>query len=699
MNSEPFDVDELHEIFDDDEDATDAGPVEQFDIDDAAGLETVDLEDDVGDVAPLPSQRVYGGQRSSRRRRPWGWVAALGALILAALGVWGWLAYDELTGVRDGVTAARSDLIAARDALTAGELPAAEARFASASQRLAEVPDALSGPTVAPVRLIATYRRTLDAVGDLALAATLVSDAGGAVTAQLDAGDGGLGALAPTDGRIPVDALADLAPVLEEAAEDVAAAQAIVLDVPSSGIDAQVRDARAEFLALLEPAEGQLRTASGVAEVLPALFGAEGPRRYLVVASNPTEARGTGGFFGAYLLMDADDGQLSFTPTTDLYELPSLPRGTLEWPDESLEERYDIYGGSGFLPNINMTPDFPSAATLLENYFRESQDSTLDGVLAIDPFAFESLLRISGPVELEGLGQIDADNVVEFVSHGAYSELTDPDERKRLIGAVAQASLQGFLANPGGTSASVVISSLAEMVARQSLLVYASDSEEQAIITELGLAGRLSDGDTGDFLGIFLNSGASYKIDYFLQRTVDYDVVLGPDGVAVSTLLTGFDNQAVLEGEPGYMIGFGDPPLDVGDALSFISVYCAPGCDFFEVPDNGFEGLETEEGIELGHPVRSTWMLTPAGQSRQLAWSYQTPDAWTSRGADRVYTLRYRHQTTIRPVELHVTVAIPDGFEASELPEGASVEDGAVDLRLDATRDLDLQIVFSPVPA
>ena len=703
---EANDITELEEIFDVPDEVTgDAEQFEAIDIDHGADLETIDLAATLGDLTPAPMQprsSSSGGSRGRSRAareprgRRWGPIGAGLVGLLVVIGVWGFLAFTQLTGVRDDVNVARDDLLAAQDFLGAGELPEAEERFTSASSTLNGVPSTLRSPVLAPVRLVAPYRRTLQAVSDLSRAATLIADAGGSMTAALDAGDGGLGALAPTEGRIPVDALSDLAPVLAEAADDVSTARDLVLDVPSSGIDAQVRDARTEFLELLGPAVGQLETAGSVAEVLPALFGADGPRTYLVVASNPTEARGTGGYFGAYLLMEADAGQLSFTPTTDLYDLPSLPRGTLDWPDESLAERYDTYGGSGFLPNINMTPDFPSAAQALENYFAEGQGNPVDGVLAIDPFAFEALLQISGPVDLGELGVIGSEDVVEFVSHSAYTELTDADERKRLIGAVAQASLQGFLANPEGTDASVVLSSLGEMVARQSLVMHATREDEQAIIEELGIAGRLGTDEPGDHLGVFLNSGAPYKIDYFLQRSVDYDVHLGPDGQAVGTLLTGFSNVAVLDGEPDYMIGMGIAPLDVGDALSYISVYCAPGCDFFEVPDNGFEGLQTDQGVELGLPVRSTWMQTPAGQSRQLAWSYQTPDAWSSRGADRVYTLRYRHQTTIRPIQLNVTVAIPDGFEAATIPDGAEETDGAVVMAFEATRDLDLELVFSP---
>ncbi len=175
-----------------------------------------------------------------------------------------------------------------------------------------------------------------------------------------------------------------------------------------------------------------------------------------------------------------------------------------------------------------------------------------------------------------------------------------------------------------------------------------------------------------------------------------YDVTLGPSGVAVGTLSTGFENGAPTVGEPGYMIGTGLPPLDAGDVLSFVSVYCAPGCRFYAAPESGFDGLVTERGEELGHPVTSTWMRLPSQQSRELIWSYLTPGAWETRGLDRVYRLHYGHQTAILPIQLDVRVTVPEGYTASRLPEGAVVEDDLVILHEAVTTDRDIEVVFSP---
>jgi hypothetical protein len=659
-----------------------------------ADHEPIDLES-VAAARRRHRQPATPAQRERRRR----WVRG-GVLVLLLAAVAAGLGLAALGTVRDveaDLVAAQQRLDRARTALGEGRLADAVEDLRAADATFESVPARLRAPVMAVPRLLPRVDVALDAVADLSTAAAIVTGAVDDVLVALDLDQpGGLGALAPADGRIPLDVLAAAAPVIRRAEADVARAVEVATAVPTTGTPAEVAAARGRFLDLLEPASAQLADVADAVEVLPPMLGSEGPRTYLVAASNPTEARGTGGYLGAFTTVTAEDGHLEFAATREIQDLPVLPRGRIPWPDESLELRYDDYGGTGFLQNINMTPDFPSAATAIERYYAEAVGVELDGVIALDPYAFEGLLRIAGPVDVPGVGQVDADGVVEFVSHDAYALITDPERRKALIGQVATASFARFLDNPAGASPEVLVQALAEMARRDAIKVHAVREAEQAALAELGLSGGLPEDPAGDYLGVFLNSGAPYKVDYWLQRGLRYDVVLGPDGIAAGLLSTSFQNGAPTSGEPDYMIGQGVEPLDVGDALSYISVYCAPGCRFYEVPDAGFDELVTSRGLELGFGVSSTWMRLPAGRSRELAWSYSTPGGWQSRGRDMVYRLHYDHQTTILPVALDLRVAVPEGFRATGLPDGAEVVDGQVRLVRAADEDVYVEVVFSP---
>ena len=665
-----------------------------------ADLEVIDLAAQV-DSLPEKITLVPPGERTSRRsvtgeRTRWPLAALIAVVVLTV--AWAGVAVVTVLGIRSDVVGTRDVLLQARDVLTDGDVDGAAVLFDDAARALGSLPDRVDSPLVWPVRLIPTYRRSLDAVAELGRAGQQASSAAGQIAESLGDGQGGLGALTPRDGRLPLDAIAALTPVLRAAADDVEDALARAESVPTTGVDDSIVDGRAEFIEILQPTADQLRTGVDITEVLPAMFGAEGPRRYIVMASNPTEARGTGGFFGAYTVMEAIDGEMSFGPVGETLDLPVPPDpSVVEWVDPSLEARWDVYGGSTRVRSINMTPDFPSAATMLERYWSAVMGQDVDGVIAVDPFAFEAMLEINGPIELAEFGEITAEEVVEFVSYSAYALIESPIERKTLIGNVATSSLLGFLEGPEDVTPGQVLDVLGRMAQRDSLLMHSVHPDEQALLEEARLAGKFDGGD-GDLLAVVLNSGSGSKIDYFLERSIRYDVTLEDDGSANGIVAAGFVNNAPSSGELTYMIG---PPLGVdfsaGENLLLSSVYCAPGCAFFETPDIGYADLPTSQTVELGYPVASTWMLIPSMQARELIYSYSTPTAWEFDGDDMVYSLRYIHQTAVRPTDVEIHLAIPDGMEPAELPESAVVEDDTVIIGFSAQQDTDIRVRLSPI--
>lgn len=631
-------------------------------------------------------------------------VRVLVALALAGVvAVWALGAAVQVASARSDARTARETLLQGRDLLVAGDLAEAIDRFESAARRMDGVSRTATGGVTLPARIVPTYRRSLAGVAGLADASAMTARAATDVTRTVAALPGGLAALTPQDGRIPIDTLAALAPVLADAARDVTDAAETTRAVPSTGVLDEVADGREELLSVIGPAAESLTLGAGVMEVLPAIFGADGPRRYVVLASNPTENRGTGGFYGAYSVLEVDDGGLDFGPVRETLDLPRLEPGEITWPDPSLARRYDVYGGTRSFRNINMTPDFPAAAEAIRRYFAAGTGTLIDGVIAVDPFAFEALLGLAGPVELPELGELDADNVVEFVSRSAYHQIDDPTLRKTLIGHVATAALQGFLRGGADADPAEMIDVLRTLADRDALQLYSVRPDEQALLRASGLAGEFSD-EGGDLLAVILNSGSGSKVDYFLQRSVRYDVDLGRDGQVTGTVTIGLDNTAPTEGEPAYIIGLPPPDAEfgstgvvpVGTNRSMVSTYCSPGCRLFEVPDTGIDGLPTRIDSELGYGVTSTWLDIPAGQSRQLIVSHTAPGAWTTFGGDRVYDLHYEHQTSLTPIEVVVSVGVPDGFVVAEAPEGATVADGRVEWRRDAIADHDFRVRFTP---
>lgn len=592
--------------------------------------------------------------------------------------LWALVATFLLLSARDDLVAAQDRLPAARDALADADLEAAQASFGDARDDLDDARDRLGNPLVAPLRALPLVGDDLGVVTELATAASTVVDAGIEAVAAIEALPGGLDALAPRDGALPVPAIEQLAAPLRSAADATAAARAGVADTPADGLLTPVADARERVLELLDPAAAQAETAAGLATHLPALLGGDEPRTYLFGASTPAALGGTGGFIGSIALLEVDDGELEFGEFEATNDLENLPPGTLEPPVEADAERWARYGGTGSWLTLNRSPHFPASATAMERLWEATEDREVDGMIVVDPFALEALLELTGPVEVPGFTTLDAGSAVDYIANEAYQQFEDPDRRKQLLGAVAATAFQSFLEGDASDADPVSsVRTLGDLAANGHLLVHAEDDATQRALSRAGVTGELRDPD-GDLVSVSLNSGTASKVDYYASREEDYEVTLLEDGAVASELEVAIANDAPTSGVPSYVIGPNNPTLDAGDNLVNVSVHAADGARFIDVPpetDDGPAGLDTE----LGHPVHDGWVRIPSGEVAQRSYRWGTPDAYREGPDGEVtYQLVYQTQTVIRPTDLTVRINVPDGFEVVEAPDGAELDDGAL---------------------
>ena len=121
--------------------------------------------------------------------------------------------------------------------------------------------------------------------------------------------------------------------------------------------------------AQLARADREAQHAAAAARLAPAIFGADGDRNYLLVVQNNAESRATGGFIGSYALITAHDGKLDVgdiirTKTWD-DTIAQQAQVTYRAPVD-YTRRYAQYRPQTTLQNVNLSPDFPSVAQVLE---------------------------------------------------------------------------------------------------------------------------------------------------------------------------------------------------------------------------------------------------------------------------------------------------------------------------------------------
>ncbi|HEY8339352.1 MAG TPA: DUF4012 domain-containing protein [Egibacteraceae bacterium] len=613
------------------------------------------------------------------------------------VGVWAGAVGAQVRPLRADVAAAQRALDAGVAALVAGDLGAARADLAAAERALADAAARLDGPALRLAGAVPLAGNSVDAVRGLVDAARGGAAAADDLTAALAALPDGIGSLAPRAGRLPLEPLQQLQPAVARAADRVRDARRTAAATPETWLLGAVAAAREAALERVTSLARTVEVADELADALPSLLGAGGPRRYLFGAQNPAELRGTGGFLGAFAVLEIDRGRLALSDFTPIHDLRNVPAEQLETTD-LLAPRYERFGGAGFWPNLTMTPDFPSAARAAERLYQEVTGEEVDGTLLADPQMLAVLLRFTGPVQVPEIGVVDADSVVAVVANEAYDALPDPERRKHVLGMVAATALQRFLLGDGLADPLAAMTALGEAVADGHLLLHAADPAEQHALEVAGVAGALPRPSGGDDLAVFVNNAAANKVDFYTDRTVHYRVRLHGDGSAGATATVTLRNGAPTSGVTGYVIGPNVAGLAPGDNLSLVSAYCGDGCHLQGLTrSHGDEPAVVES--ELGHAVFTTPLRVPAGETAEVRFAWRVEQAWdTVEGRGR-YRLAFADQVTLRPTRLVVEIELPDGTVVAAADPDLQ-HDGRV-LRWDgqAPRSRTFEVRFQPAPA
>ena len=573
-----------------------------------------------------------------------GFAVALGALLGSARG-----------NLEDGALR----LEAARAFLTEQDVAAAEQEFTAAVDAFSRGSRSLRNPVVRLARVVPVAGANLRAALTVADAGRSVALAGQIFTGELIRTPGGISALAPSGGGIPLEPVTALAPAAAEAADLVEDAAQRLRAGESPWLIGTVASAHAQLTSELARLTPTVTGAAALSEQLPAFLGARQTRRYFFGAGNPAELRGATGFIGAYAILTADGGNLSFGRFAPIHDLPDVDVEDIEPPSPDYAARYDRYGGAGFWKNINMTPDFPTAATAMENLYERVTGDGVDGVIVATPEALATLLRVTGPTRLRGVGEINADNVVELVANEAYGQFDDEDTRKRLLGAVAARVFEQLLS--GDADPVLAARALAAAAGSGNIRLHSTHADEQAALEAAGLAGALPN-PAGDFFTVTGNNAAANKVDFYTSRRLTYDAVLLPEGNVATTATVRLTNEAPTSGVPTHVIGPNRGDLKAGENSTLLSTYCATDCLLRDARRDGEEALVTPE-YELEHPVFSSLVHLPSGESTQLAYDWTLDRGWSGGDTGGSYTLIFHNQPTIRPTALDLTVTIPDGME------------------------------------
>ncbi|MEV0182396.1 DUF4012 domain-containing protein [Streptomyces sp. NPDC050625] len=565
---------------------------------------------------------------SPGRRRLLRTVLLAAALLPLAGAVW-----IGATGLfaRRELLAAQQDLDALRHSVAAGSASgtvparAAEQAVRSAADHAARAHRLTTGPawySVAELPLLGEPVRTVR--GAAYAVDRLAGDVLPALTdvlppATQDASGGGMS-----------EALAGLRQHgrdITRAADVVAEVRTDVQGLPRSTWLPAADRARAGLQQQLDRLAPVMTDASVAARILPPMLGTQGQRRYFLAFQNLAESRGTGGLPGAFAVLRADRGRLSFERFGNNTEMETVK------PDIDLGAEFDTrYAGSDpahTWPNSNMSPHFPYAARIWAAAWRKHTGERVDGAIAVDPVTLSRLLKVTGPARMADGTELTPGNVVDLTERTSYAKYDDVARRKAFFVDAARAAaarLMGALDDTHRLPALLVAVNDAQRAGR--LKVWSAHPAEQRLLESRPYSGALPD-TPGPFAGMVVNNAAGGKLDYYLDRSLTWEAgACSGEGRAVTVRMT-LTNRAPASGLPDYVTVRADhPPYRTrpGDNRLRVSYYAGVGATLTDATLDGRSAL-LAPALERGHSVFTKDLELPAGSSRTLVLHLREPHA------------------------------------------------------------------------
>ena len=431
----------------------------------------------------------------------------------------------------------------------------------------------------------------------------------------------------------------------------------------------QLSRARKRFNSELFAARDQARAAAGAAFLIPRMLGEDNPRRWIVGAENNAELRGRGGYVGSFGTLEAVEGHLElgdFTPVADLPPLSPDLRSDRDVPREYVRHYAEI-GGLDAWPNLFMSPNFPSGASLFARQLESQAAISSDGVISVDPIGLSYLMEVTGPVTVEGFPEpLTSENVVEWSLSRLYSDLEqDQAARREQSSKIAEGVWRQLT-----TSSSLDSLKLSDAVGRafreRRMVVWSKDPEEQREIEKLGIGGTLSDA-SGDYLMLVSQNFGENKLDYYLERELQVTGRIRSDGTLLAETKVRVMNRAPLGVDlPGTVAGE-RPRLDLasGTLRSFMTLFVPRNAVLTEVWRDGEPTDDFQNSLELGRRRFAVYSEVPPEGTQEFRFRYLVPDVLDEDG----YRLTVQTQSTVRPDRLNVNLDLPRGARHS--PTGA----------------------------
>ncbi|MFH1565945.1 MAG: DUF4012 domain-containing protein [bacterium] len=274
---------------------------------------------------------------------------------------------------------------------------------------------------------------------------------------------------------------------------------------------------------------------------LPILMGIDTPKVYMVLMANNYELRMSGGFNTFLVLFKIDKGVPEILGSMDTYDIDRDHFYMVNFNVPYYIRDYLLVNRLYARDATSTSPDFVEASDKFINEFWRKNGllyQKLDGVMQVNNFVVEDLLRVLGPVDSGGysvrtdegnyigipIKEFNSENVILELEKIAGGDLSEIIGRKDIIKYLMNSIMQKAL-NASTENLLPLAQTMLELLGSKDIIIRSFDVDLQKAMEDLGYAGKISMvSDDWDYLHVNNSNFGSGKRDWIIDRKVVKEV-------------------------------------------------------------------------------------------------------------------------------------------------------------------------------
>ncbi|MCK5320672.1 DUF4012 domain-containing protein, partial [Candidatus Parcubacteria bacterium] len=386
-------------------------------------------------------------------------------------------------------------------------------------------------------------------------------------------------------------------------------------------------------------------------KLLPEFLGYPEKSSFLIVLQNSDELRPTGGFIGTYGIFEMENGDMVRNDTHDIYhmDMPVKDLINIE-PPEPLKKYLNTE--KWYMRDSNWSPDWTASAEKIE-WFYKTEDKLLppknkinnffgdfDGVIGITPESIIDLLKITGPIIIEG-EEYNSNNFVDLLQYRvekSYVKLGVLSwQRKEVIGEIVK-ELKNRLLSFSPETLKAAGNVLFENLLKKNIVVYLHNNEKQQIILEQNWGGAIIDAKS-DYVFVVDANLAAFKTDRVMNRSIEYKVDQDINGV--------FSELTINYKHNGERFDWRTTRY-----RTWTRIYTPINSSLISVA--GFDDDKVEIYSEFGKTVFAGFLSIEPGKFGQIKLQYKLNDDIYKQIKNGEYSLVFQKQPGNKVESLHV---------------------------------------------